>query len=115
MIILLNTLLLYPDHPYNFDEIWARAFDPQTGEYVKFLVTAPKNLSREALYAKERALVADVKEELAGAAVPELCHLTGEKDVTQRPEDVLRQEGIRVAVLRSSGRRTSARTGMTGS
>ena len=39
MSILLNTLLLYPDHPYDFDEIWARAFDPQTKEYVKFLVT----------------------------------------------------------------------------
>ena len=65
MSILLNTLLLYPDHPYDFDEIWARAFDPQTREYVKFLVTAPKNLSPEPLYAKERALVADVKEELA--------------------------------------------------
>ena len=26
MSILLNTLLLYPDHPYDFDEIWARAF-----------------------------------------------------------------------------------------
>ena len=64
MSILLNTLLLYPDHPYDFDEIWARAFDPQTKEYVKFLVTVPENLTREALYAKERALIADVKEEL---------------------------------------------------
>jgi hypothetical protein len=64
MSILLNTLLLYPDHPYDFNEIWARAFDPQTKEYVKFLVTEPENLTREALYAKERALIADVKEEL---------------------------------------------------
>ena len=64
MSILLNTLLLYPDHPYDFDEIWARAFDPQTKEYVKFLVTEPANLTREALYAKERALIADVKDEL---------------------------------------------------
>ena len=43
---------------------WARAFNPQTKEYVKFLVTEPENLTREALYAKERALIADVKEEL---------------------------------------------------
>ena len=35
MSILLNTLLLYPDHPYDFDQILARAFDPQTKEYVK--------------------------------------------------------------------------------
>jgi hypothetical protein len=64
MSILLNTLLLYPDHPYDFDEIRARAYDPQTKEYVKFLVTEPENLTRKALYAKERALIADVKEEL---------------------------------------------------
>ena len=103
MSILLNTLLLYPDHPYGFDEIWARAFDPQTKEYVKFLVTAPQNLSQETLYAKERALVADVREELRqGRRCQIYATYTGEKDVTQRLETVLRQEGMRVAVLRSS-------------
>src|SRR3954447_11183252 len=30
MSVLLNTLLLYPDHPYGFDDIWARALDPAT-------------------------------------------------------------------------------------
>ncbi len=44
MSILLNTLLLYPDHPYGFEDIWARAFDPETKEYVRFLVTTPQNL-----------------------------------------------------------------------
>ncbi|MGC8551133.1 MAG: hypothetical protein ACP5M4_15755 [Acidobacteriaceae bacterium] len=103
MSILLNTLLLYPDHPYDFDQIWARAFDPQTKEYVKFLVTEPENLTREALYAKERALIADVKEELRqGRRCQVYATYTGEKDVTLRLEAVLRQEGIRVAVLRSS-------------
>ena len=103
MGILLNTLLVYPDHPYDFDEIWARAFDAQTKEYVKFLVTEPKNLTREALYAKERALIADVKEELRqGRRCQVYATYTGEKDVTLRLETVLRQEGIRVAILRSS-------------
>jgi len=103
MSILLNTLLLYPDHPYDFDDIWARAFDPESKEYVKFLVTTPENLSREALYAKERALVTDVKEELRqGRRCQIYATYTGEKDVTQRLETVLRQEGMRVAVLRSS-------------
>jgi superfamily II DNA or RNA helicase len=103
MSILLNTLLLYPDHPYDFDEIWARALDPMTKEYVKFLVTEPKELTREALYAKERALIADVKEELRqGRRCQIYATYTGEKDVTLRLETVLRQEGIRVAVLRSS-------------
>jgi len=103
MSILLNTLLLYPDHPYDFDEIWARALDPMTKEYVKFLVTEPEKLTREALYAKERALVADVKEELRqGRRCQIYATYTGEKDVTLRLETVLRQDGIRVAVLRSS-------------
>ncbi len=103
MSILLNTLLLYPDHPYDFDEIWARAFEPQTKEYVKFLVTEPKSLTREALYAKELSLIADVKEELRqGRRCQVYATYTGEKDVTLRLETVLRQEGIRAAVLRSS-------------
>jgi hypothetical protein len=94
MSILLNTLLLYPDHPYDFDEIWARAFDPQTKEYKKFLVTVPENLTREALYAKERALIADVKEELRqGRRCQVYATYTGEKDVTERLEAVLGQEG----------------------
>ena len=103
MSILLNTLLLYPDHPYDFSEIWARAFDPQTKEYVKFLVTEPENLARETLYAKERALIADVKEELRqGRRCQIYATYTGEKDVTLRLEAVLRREGISVAILRSS-------------
>jgi SNF2-related domain len=103
MSILLNTLLLYPDHPYDFDRIWARAFDPQTREYIKFLVTAPVNLNRDAVYAKERALINDVKEELRqGRRCQIYATYTGERDVTRRIEEVLRQEGIRAAVMRSS-------------
>ena len=103
MSILLNTLLLYPDHPYGFDRIWARAFDPQTKEYVRFLVTEPANLSQDAVYAKERALIADVKEELRqGRRCQIYATYTGEKDVTRRLETILRQEGIRAAVMRSS-------------
>jgi len=103
MSILLNTLLLYPDHPYGFEDIWARAFDPQTKEYVRFLVTTPKNLTEDRLYAKERALIADVREELRhGRRCQVYATYTGEKDVTLRLENVLRQAGFRVAVLRSS-------------
>ena len=103
MSILLNTLLLYPDHPYDFDEIWARAFDPLKKEYFRFRVATPENLSRDALYAKERALIADIKEELRqGRRCQVYATYTGEKDVTTRLESVLRQEGLRVAVLRSS-------------
>jgi hypothetical protein len=103
MSILLNTLLLYPDHPYDFKEIWARAFDPTAKEYVRFLVTRPQALSRDVLYAKERALIADIREELRqGRRCQVYATFTGEKDVTLRLESVLRQAGFRVAVLRSS-------------
>jgi hypothetical protein len=103
MSILLNTLLLYPDHPYGFEDIWARAFDPETKEYVKFLVTTPQNLKEDGLYAKERALVSDIHEELRqGRRCQVYATYTGEKDVTLRLETVLRQAGFRVAVLRSS-------------
>jgi hypothetical protein len=103
MSILLNTLLLYPDHPYGFEDIWARAFDPQTKEYVRFLVTTPQNLTEDRLYAKEQALISDVREELRqGRRCQVYATFTGEKDVTLRLETVLRQAGFRVSVLRSS-------------
>jgi hypothetical protein len=103
MSILLNTLLLYPDHPYDFDQIWARAFDPQSREYVKFLVTEPQNLTQDNPYAKERALIADIKNELhQGRRCQVYATYTGEKDVTLRLQSVLEREGIRTAVLRSS-------------
>src|SRR5665213_3660144 len=103
MSILLNTLLLYPDHPYDFEEIWARAFDPTAKEYVKFLVTTPQNLTQNFLYAKERSLIADIREELRqGRRCQVYATFTGERDVTLRLETVLRQAGFRVSVLRSS-------------
>ena len=103
MSILLNTLLLYPDHPFGFDAIWARAFDPQTREYVRFLAATPQNLSEDRLFAKERALIADISEELRqGRRCQIYATYTGDKDVTLRLETILRQAGFRVVVLRSS-------------
>jgi hypothetical protein len=115
MSILLNTLLLFPDHPYGFEEIWARAFDPTAKEYVKFLVTRPQNLTQDFLYAKERALIADVRDELRqGRRCQVYATFTGERDVTLRLETVLRQAGFRVAVLRSSVPTDKRRTGTSG-
>ena len=103
MSVLLNTLLLYPDHPYGFDEIWARAFDPSTKEFYKFLVARPKELDRYAVYAKEAALIEDIREELRqGRRCQVYSTFTGEKDVNARLEHVLSAAGFRVAVLRSS-------------
>ncbi|HKR26863.1 MAG TPA: hypothetical protein VJT08_09305 [Terriglobales bacterium] len=103
MSVLLNTLLLYPDHPYDFEEIWARALDPATKEYYKFLVARPRELSREDLYPKESSLIEDVRNELRqGRRCQVYATYTGEKDVNARLEHVLSAAGLRVAVLRAS-------------
>jgi len=103
MSVLLNTLLLYPDHPYEFEEIWARALDPATKEYYKFLVASPRELPRDSLYPKETALIEDIREELRqGRRCQVYATYTGEKDVNARLEHVLTAAGLRVAVLRAS-------------
>src|ERR1035441_4293847 len=103
MSILLNTLLLYPDHPYGFEDIWARAFDPETKEYVRFLVTTPRNLKEDCLYAKERALIADIREELRqGRRCQGYATYTGEKDVNLRLETVLGLGGFLGTLPRTS-------------
>jgi hypothetical protein len=79
------------------------------------MVTEPENLIKEAPYAKERVLIADLKEELRhGRRCQVYATYTGEKDVTLRLETVLRQDGIHVAVLRSSPP-INERIGTTGS
>jgi hypothetical protein len=103
MSTLLNTLLLYPDHPYGFDEIWARTFDPVRKEYVRFFVTRPEELSSQLVYRKEATLIADIREELRqGRRCQVYATYTGEKDVNARLEQVLTQAGFRVVVLRAS-------------
>ena len=118
MSILLNTLLLYPDHPYDFDQIWARAFDPQTKEYVKFLVTEPENLTtggsvREGARADRRRQGGIA----AGTALPGLRDLHGrERCHAAHWRAVLRQEGIRVGSAALLGcRPISERIGTSGS
>ena len=103
MSVLLNTLLLYPDHPYDFEEIWARALDPATKEYYKFLVASPRELPRDSHCPKETALIEDIREELRqGRRCQVYATYTGEKDVNARLEHVLSAAGLRVAVLRAS-------------
>jgi len=103
MSTLLNTLLLYPDHPYGFEEIWARCFDPVAKRYERFFVAAPAELSRKHTYAKEADLIRDIEQELRmGRRCQVYATFTGEKDVNGRLEAVLRQAGMRVSVLRAS-------------
>ena len=62
--------------------------------------TAP-DLPEDFVYAKERKLIEDIREELRqGRRCQVYATFTGEHDVAARLERVLRQAGIRVAVLR---------------
>jgi hypothetical protein len=103
MSVMLNTLLLYPDHPYGMGTIWGKQFDPKQGCMVPFFVTEPKDLPETDTYAKEQRLIGDIREELRqGRRCQVYATFTGKHDVTARLERVLQQAGFRVAVLRST-------------
>ena len=103
MSVMLNTLLLYPDHPYGIGPIFGKAYDPQQGCMVPFFVTQPAELSETETYAKERRLIEDIREELRqGRRCQVYATFTGKHDVTGRLEQILQKEGFRVAVLRAT-------------
>lgn len=103
MSLMLHRLMLYPDHPFDIGEIWGKRFDPQVNRLVPFLVTTAPDLPKEDLYAKERKLIEDVREELRqGRRCQVFATFTEEHDVPERLDRVLRQAGFRVAVLRAS-------------
>jgi hypothetical protein len=103
MSVMLNTLLLYPDHPYGMGPIFGKTYDPKEGHMVPFFVTEPADLPETDTYAKEQRLIEDIREELRqGRRCQVYATFTGKHDVTGRLERVLQQEGFRVTVLRSS-------------
>jgi hypothetical protein len=103
MSLMLHRLMLYPDHPFGIGEIWGKRFDPQAKHLVPFLVSTAPDLPEEELYSKERKLIEDIREELRqGRRCQVFATFTGEHDVPERLERVLRQAGFRVAVLRAS-------------
>jgi hypothetical protein len=103
MSLMLHRLMLYPDHPFGIGEIWGKRFDPQAKRLVPFLVSTAPDLPEEELYSKERKLIEDIREELRqGRRCQVFATFTGEHDVPERLERVLRQVGFPVAVLRAS-------------
>lgn len=100
--MMLQTLLCYPDHPFGFKPIKA-LLPNENGDPEIVTICKPQSLAKNKLYAKERALVDDIKAELAqGRRVQVFATYTGEHDVTARLRTVLEQSGLRVAVLKSS-------------
>ncbi len=100
---MLNSLLLYPDHPFGIGTIWGKRRRKEDRAWEKFVIAEPQSLPRDRLYSKERKLMETVKAELAEGR---LCHVfavyTGKNDVTARISEVLERAGIRTAVLRST-------------
>src|SRR5713226_9527850 len=100
---MLNTLLLYPDHPYGIGTLYGTEFDPELKRKVRFVIAEPRDLPEECVYSKERRLVEEIKKELAeGRRCQVFAVYTQKHDVTARIQQVLSDEGIRTAVLRAS-------------
>ena len=100
--IMLNTLLLYPDHPYGLGRLYGFETD-EDGSRQRFLIANPEDLPEEFAYSKERRLVEEVKKELAeGRRCQVFAVYTQKRDVTARLERILREEGISCAVMRSN-------------
>jgi hypothetical protein len=99
---MLNTLLLYPDHPFGLGTIYGKRRD-QDRHWERFVIATPRDLPDDRLYSKERKLVEIVKAELAQGR---LCHVfavyTKTHDVTARISEVLTRTGIPTAVLKTS-------------
>jgi hypothetical protein len=100
MSVALNALLLYPDRPFHLGNLYGWELDPETQRREKFLISATPDLSEDQVYAKERRLVEEVKAELTlGRRCQIYAVYTQKRDVTRRLEQILLNEGIRVAVL----------------
>jgi superfamily II DNA or RNA helicase len=100
---MLNTLLAWPDHPYGFGTLYGSEFDPETKCRVSFVIAETVGLDRHQTYAKERALIEEVKAQLArGRKCQVFAVYTNKHDVIERLEGLFRKEGIRAAILRAS-------------
>jgi hypothetical protein len=100
---MLNALLAWPDHPYGFGTLYGSEFDPETRCRVSFVIAETVDLDRHQTYAKERALIEEVKAQLArGRKCQVYAVYTNKHDVTARLEQLFRAEGIRAAILRAS-------------
>lgn len=99
---MLNSLLLYPDHPFKLGIIYGKRRN-QDGYWEKFVIAQPKDLPEDRLYSKERRLIEMVRAELTEGR---LCHVfavyTKKHDVPARISTILERAGIRTAVIKAS-------------
>jgi hypothetical protein len=100
---MLNTLLLYPDHPYGIGTLYGTEFDPELKRRVRFVIAEPRDFPEDRIYSKERRLIEEIKKELAeGRRCQVFAVYTQKHDVTARLQRILANEGLRTAVLTAS-------------
>jgi len=100
---MLNALLAWPDHPYGFGTLYGSEFNPETKCRESFVIAETVDLDRSRVYAKENALIEEVKAQLArGRKCQVFAVYTNKHDVIGRLKGLFRNEGIRTAVLRAS-------------
>src|SRR6266849_10955390 len=100
---MLNTLLLYPDHPYGLGTLYGTEFDPEVRHHVRVVIAETRDLPEDQLHAKERKLIEEIKKELAERRRCQVFAVYTQKhDVTARLQRILSNEGIRTSVLRAS-------------
>lgn len=100
---MLNTLLLYPDHPFDLGTLHGMEFDPELKRHVRFVIASTRDLPKRQLYSKERRLIQEIRQELTESRRCQVFAVyTRKHDVTARLEQILNDEGIRTAVLRAS-------------
>jgi len=100
---MLNALLAWPDHPYGFGTLYGSEFNPETRCRERFVIAETLDFDKSEIYAKERALIEEVKAQLArGRKCQIFAVYTHKHDVTARLEQLFLNEGIRAAILRAS-------------
>ena len=105
MSTMLNTLLGWPDHPYNFGAV---GYHGEDGRWVN--VCEPPNLDPDTVRNKEQKLV-DVIVDAANRGRQSwiYCEMTQKHDVQERIKRLLSREGLDVRILRSKQVPTGAR------
>src|SRR4030081_1842371 len=99
---MLNTLLLYPDHPYGIGTLYGTEFDSELKRRVRFVIAEPRDLPEDRIYSKERKLIEEIRKELAEGRRCQVFAVYSQKhDVTARLQRILSNEGIHTAVLRA--------------
>jgi len=98
----LNSLLCYPDKPFDNPPI----IDPKTKDLSiekQKIIAVPMELPKSRTYAKERQLADLVSKEVRmGRKCFVFATYTGTKDITPRLKDILDKEGLKTEILRST-------------